>query len=81
MHASSSFGRTTSLKVPASALFRDAEGWAAFVVERGRARKRPVVSPRRSAREAQIEGGVAEGETVILYPTDAIADGVSVTAR
>ncbi len=68
-------------KVPASALFRDAEGWAAFVVEHGRARKRPVVSPRRSAREALIERGVAEGETVILYPTDVIADGVGVTVR
>lgn len=75
------FRADDALKVPASALFRDAEGWAAFVVERGRARKSPVVSPRRSAREAQIEGGVAEGETVILYPTDAIADGVAVTAR
>jgi HlyD family secretion protein len=69
------------LKVPASALFRDAEGWAAFVVEHGRARKRSVVSPRRSAREAVIERGVAEGETVILYPTDVIADGVGVTVR
>ena len=75
------FRADDALKVPASALFRDPEGWAAFVVERGRARKRPVVSPRRSAREAQIEGGVAEGETVILYPTDVIADGVAVTAR
>lgn len=69
------------LKVPASALFRDGESWAAFVVERGRARKRRIASPRRSAREALIEGGVAEGEDVILYPTDVIADGVAVTAR
>jgi HlyD family secretion protein len=75
------FRADDALKAPASALFRDAEGWAAFVVEHGRAHKRPVVSPRRSAREALIEGGVAEGETVILYPTDVIADGVGVTLR
>jgi HlyD family secretion protein len=75
------FRAENALKVPASALFRDAEGWAAFVVEHGRARKRPVVSPRRSQREALIERGVAEGETVILYPTDVIADGVGVTVR
>lgn len=75
------FRADDALKVPASALFRDAEGWAAFVVEHGRARKRPVVSPRRSAREALIESGVAEGETVILYPTDVITDGVRVTVR
>lgn len=64
-----------------SALFRDGEGWAAFVVEHGRARKRPVVSPRRGAREATVESGLADGETVILYPTDAIADGTAVTVR
>jgi hypothetical protein len=39
------------------------------------------VSPRRSAREALIERGLAEGETVILYPTDVIADGVTVKVR
>ena len=69
------------LKAPASALFREGEGWAAFVVEDGRAHKRAVASPRRNAREALIESGIAEGETVILYPTDVIADGVRVSAR
>jgi HlyD family secretion protein len=69
------------LKLPASALFRDGDGWAAFVIDRGRARKRPVASPRRSAREALIEGGLAEGEDVILYPSDVITDGVTVSAR
>lgn len=65
----------------ASALFRDGDGWATFVVDHGRARKRPVVSPRRSATEALVESGVHEGETVILYPTDAIADGAAVSER
>jgi hypothetical protein len=51
------------------------------VVDRGRAHKRPVASPRRSARDALIEHGLAEGETVILYPTDVIADGVAVIVR
>ena len=69
------------MKVPASALFRDGEGWAAFTVDHDRARKRQVVSPRRSAREALVERGLAEGDTVVLYPTDAIADGVAVKVR
>lgn len=69
------------MKAPASALFRDGEGWAAFVVAGGRARKRAVVSRRRSAREALVESGLAEGEIVILYPTDAVADGASVRVR
>ena len=55
------FRADDALKVPASALFRDGDGWAAFVVEHGRARKRPVVSPRRSAREALIESGARRG--------------------
>jgi HlyD family secretion protein len=75
------FHADDALKVPASALFRDGEGWAAFTVDHGRAHKRPVVSPRRSAREALIERGLAEGDAVILYPTDAIADGVAVKVR
>lgn len=48
---------------------------------RTRAHALPARAPRRSAREALIEGGVAEGEDVILYPTDVIADGVAVSAR
>jgi HlyD family secretion protein len=75
------FHAADALKVPASALFRDGEGWATFTVDHDRARKRPVVSPRRNAREALIERGLAEGDIVILYPTDAIADGVAVTVR
>jgi HlyD family secretion protein len=69
------------LTVPASALFRDRDGWAAFLVEDGRARKRAIVSPRRGARAALVESGVGEGETVILYPSDAISDGVRVNVR
>jgi HlyD family secretion protein len=69
------------LTVPASALFRDGDGWATFVVDGGRARKRVAASPRRNPRDALIENGLAEGETVILYPTDAIADGVRVRVR
>jgi hypothetical protein len=40
-----------------------------------------VVSPRRNARDALIENGLSEGESVILYPADAIADGVRVRVR
>jgi HlyD family secretion protein len=51
-----------ALKIPASALFRDGDAWAAFVIDRGRARKRSVVSPRRSAADALVASGVNEGE-------------------
>lgn len=67
--------------VPASALFRDGEGWATFVVEDGRARERAVVAPRRGQREAMVEHGLAAGDVVVVYPGDAIADGVRVRVR
>ncbi|MBY0274570.1 efflux RND transporter periplasmic adaptor subunit [Candidatus Binatia bacterium] len=75
------FHTDEALKVPASALFRDGDEWAAFVIDGGRARKRSITSPRRNASEAMIDRGVSEGETVILYPTDAIGEGVTVAPR
>jgi HlyD family secretion protein len=69
------------LVAPASGLCRDGEGLATFVVSDGRAHKRAIVSPRRNARHALIDEGLVEGDTVILYPTDAIADAVRVRAR
>ena len=75
------FESDDALQAPSSALFRDGDEWAAFVVENGRARKRPVVSRRRTARTALVERGLDEGQSVILYPTDAIADGVRVKMR
>jgi HlyD family secretion protein len=75
------FRAEDALTMPAGALFRDGDGWSAFVVEGGRARKRTVASPRRNARQALVEDGLADGDVVVLYPTDAIADGVAVTTR
>ena len=64
-----------ALKVPVGALFRDGEGWAVFVIEEGRARKRPVGVPRRNSAEALVEKGLQAGERVVVYPPDALAEG------
>ena len=69
------------LKAPASALFRSGDGWAAFVVEGGRARRREVQVGERSARQAQILGGLKAGDLVIRYPSNEISDGIRVRAR
>lgn len=66
-------GRT--LKVPAGALFRRGEQWAAFVVAEGRARVRPVKIGRSSGTEAQVLEGLTEGEVVVLYPGDRVHEG------
>jgi HlyD family secretion protein len=66
------------LKIPAGALFRDAEGWAIFTVEDGRARLRAVKPGHRNPDEAEILEGLQEGVVVIVHPSDAVADGVRV---
>jgi HlyD family secretion protein len=75
------FAADDALVVPASALFRTADGWAAFVVDGGRCRERPVVVGRRGGRDALVDGGLAEGDLVVEYPGDAIADGARVVPR
>lgn len=68
------------LKVPAGALVREGDGWAVFVVREGRARRRAVEVGHRNPAEAEVLGGLTAGERVIVYPGDAVADGVRVRA-
>lgn len=69
------------LQTPASALFRDGDGWAVFVLDDGRAQRRPVEVGHRSGLAAQITSGLEAGEEVIVYPDDAIEEGVRVRPR
>jgi HlyD family secretion protein len=67
--------------IPASALFRHGERWAAFVVRNGRATLREVDIGERDASTAQVVRGVRPGDTVVVYPPDGVADGVRVEPR
>lgn len=69
------------LQIPASALFRDGDGWAAFVVEQGKAVKRRVEIGQRTGLRAQVVSGIQAGERVINHPDDRVREGVSVVAR
>jgi HlyD family secretion protein len=69
------------LQVPAGAVFRTGERHAVYVVEKGRAKLRPVVVGKRSGLAAQILSGASEGETVVLHPGDAVTDGRKVRLR
>lgn len=69
------------LKLPVSALFRDGDAWAVFVVSEDRARLRRVTIGRRNAVEAQVQEGIVEGERVVLYPSDRVDDGVRIISR
>ncbi len=67
--------------VPAGALFRTGTGWSVFVVDGGRARLRSVEVARRGGALAMIGSGLSSGESVIVFPSEAVGDGVRVVAR
>jgi HlyD family secretion protein len=69
------------LRVPVGALFRKGEDWAVFSVKEGRAETTPVRIGHRNSRMAEILSGLAEGDRVVLHPSDRIRDGVAVSAR
>ena len=68
-----------ALKVPAGALFRKGDQWAAFVIADGRARLKIVKAGRSSGTETQVLEGLKQGEEVILYPGSRVRDGQRVT--
>ena len=74
------WSRDDALTLPASALFRRNGAWAAFVVEGGRATLTPIEVGQNNGLTAEVLGGLAEGDRVIVHPDDEIGDGVSVEA-
>jgi HlyD family secretion protein len=70
-----------AVQVPTSALFRDEQGWAAFVLENGKAVRRRVEVGPQSDRAAAVLSGLKEGEKVIIHPSADITDGVEVEER
>lgn len=66
------------LKVPASALFRHGEQWQVFVLENGYARRREVEVGQRTSREVEVLRGLPAGATVVVHPSNQLAEGVLV---
>lgn len=64
-----------TLVAPASAVFRNGAGWAAFRIEDGRARLLAVEIGERSALHVQVRNGLAEGDVVIPHPPEQLTDG------
>lgn len=69
------------LTIPTSALFQNPSGWHCFVVSEGRAELTPVTIGSRGRDFTRVIGGVEEGDRVILYPSDLVADGVTVSVQ
>lgn len=68
------------LQVPTSALFRQSEGWAAFVVHDGRAKIRALQIGHRGPLRAEVTGGLVEGDVVVAHPGPSLKDGTLVKA-
>ena len=64
-----------TLKVPAGALFRRGDQWAAFVISEGRARLVMVKAGRSSGTEMQVVEGLTAGQPIILYPGGRVHEG------
>jgi HlyD family secretion protein len=69
------------LELPMGALFRDGPRWAVYKLEEGRARLQHVELGHLNDTEAEVLSGVAEGDQVILHPSDRIYEGVPVRPR
>lgn len=70
-----------TLQLPISALFRDGRQWSLFAIRDGRAKQVPVEIGHMNDEVAELIGGLAEGDQVILHPSDVISDGTLVEQR
>lgn len=69
------------LKVPTSALFRHADGWAVFAAPGDKAQLTPVEIGRRNGLNAEVKSGLSEGDRLVVHPSDEVEDGVAVEER
>ena len=70
-----------AVKIPLGALFRQRDDWAVFKLQGNRASLQRVQIGHRSENEAQVFGGVIEGDVVILHPSDRVTNGATVRKR
>lgn len=73
--------RADAVMVPLGAVFRHQAGWAVFVLDKRRARLRVVQLGARNAQSALVDAGLQAGERVVVFPSDAVRDGVRVRER
>ncbi|MEJ2513833.1 MAG: HlyD family efflux transporter periplasmic adaptor subunit [Gammaproteobacteria bacterium] len=72
------WSREDALTVPASALFRRDGAWSTFRVDGGEAELVPVEVGENNGLVAEVLGGLAEGDAVIVHPDDEVSDGAHV---
>jgi HlyD family secretion protein len=69
------------LKVPTSALFRVGDKWAVFHAVEGKAVEQEVEVGLQNGLEAEIRGGLHDGDQVIVHPGDDVVAGSAIRQR
>lgn len=69
------------LLVPASATFRHDGSWAVYRVLEGVAHRTPIDAGRRNGLFVRVDGGLEEGDRVVVHPSDRVVDGVRIVER
>ena len=69
------------LQIPASALFRHADGWAVFTIRDGKAQRVAVRIGHSNGLVTQVLSGIESGEIVIAHPDDRVEEGVCVNMQ
>jgi HlyD family secretion protein len=67
------------VRVPASALFRVGDQWAAYLVQNGRARRVLLELGQRTATDVEVKKGLTAGQQVVLHPPDTLVDNARVS--
>jgi len=67
------------IRVPNSALFRQEGQWAVFVVDGQQARTKAIELGKRNETHAQVLRGLTPGQQVVIYPSDLLVDGRTVS--
>ncbi len=68
-------------RVPVGALFRQDGRWSVFKLKDNRAWSTTIEINHRNAETAEVTGGLASGDRVILHPSDRVQSGVRVVER
>jgi len=69
------------LQIPASALFRQNDGWAVFTVNQDKAHIREIKLGQRGGFAVEIASGLDENDIVIIHPGDTVEEGARVETR
>lgn len=73
--------RADAITVPTGAVFRHGEGWAVFVNDGGRARLVAIEPGPRGGARTVVQSGLEPPAEVVVYPGDAVKDGVRIRVR